>query len=424
MAIILDQAGKKKQNDPAAATQPLAAPSGGATGQPAAPTGTAAPKQAGSGGFTDLSKYLANNDVSGLAKGAADKAAGGSVQTTFAPTEAAPTVQSTVDLTNSEDVDRASNALSSTYDTNKAKNDIDSQAAGAQVRAATAASNTAALASGNQGALRSALAGDNARRGIANLSAFGLSRDANAQNTFQNAAKTAQTNVGAVQQGIGAAKQGIDKTATDFADQQKALRNYIGTQATALSGEALNRAKAANVATQEVAPRAFNWRDPNSVAEFKAQLGPSGEYLAPEAIKGLMQSWDQGFGQDYYAAGEKAGVGSLDDVGQIKLAALNKLGQGFDPTAIRVGTDRQATYDNDRARADLQKYLKYQAESRAGDPGHVILPGTTPNTNRGVSMIPADLGERNQMNDAPPPTEKKSTGGGGSGRVSTKRKLQ
>jgi hypothetical protein len=319
MAVIYNAQGKKKDVASQPTEQPLA-PSAPAAGG-AAPQATAAPKQAGSG-FTDLSTYLkANkkgieNTASTLAKNAV-----GNVDTTVNAPKVASIDNTTVDLAG--DTSGAVNDLNKTYDTTTYENELANSTAGKYQSAGQAVGATSALAAGN---INQTLAGINGgvRGGIRNLTAFGVQRDPNAQQTFQKAAQDAQVNAATLAANSKAAAEKIAQGGKDFDDRRGKLVTAIKEAQDQEKKRELSRV---GLATQDVvrSTPALSLEELRSLVDDPnaAYTGGTGNLDAD------LQKWADNYnfmsGAGYYNPATKASVGYRSTGDQQRMDALAKL---------------------------------------------------------------------------------------------------
>jgi hypothetical protein len=339
-----------------------------------------------------LSKYLAANKagVGGMAQKIVDKTGGGPVQTTFSPITKPPEVQSSVDLSNEESVNRAADSLAATFDINAPKNEIAQQVTNAATTATTDAARTAAIAAGNQGALRQAFAGDGVRRGIGNMSAFGVARDENAQNLFRESANRAQDRVKAVNEGAKSANLSVDDSAKAFADAQANLKKYIKDTAApsllkdrlrdvqhTVTGQGFDNAVAAGgqLSPEEIASLRGAV---NSEWIKRGNIKPSGHgdvgkqyseilnanQLSDEDYARLVSGFNAAAGQKFYKAGLTPTVRKAGDKLTPQLAALQKLMGAEAPDMSDAAlltasgaTGRAESFDTEGYKKALRDYI-------------------------------------------------------------------
>ncbi len=421
MAVIYNAQGKKKDVASQPTEQPLA-PSAPAAGG-AAPQATAAPKQAG-GGFTDLSTYLKANKkgIENIASNLASNAVG-KVDTTVKGPEVASIGNTTVDLAG--DTSGAVKDLGKTYDTTTYENELANSTAGQYQSAGQAVGATSALAAGN---INQALSGINGgvRGGIRNLTAFGVQRDPNAQQTFQKAAQDAQANAATLAANSKAAAEKIAQGKKDFTDRMDALKaNIADSQNKLLDESARSRVSKRAVGNKDEHSQ-YLLSDPNAARQWTQDLAASsgdGFTFTPKTtdanISQYMDEFNRTYGKNYYTAGTQAVVGAASPELLRKQAALDSLlsagGLGkadwTDQALInRKGdTQQQASFDQEGYKKGLAEYIKRNAgyyrqpddANRDGAPGFIMA-----TTNRALPPEPALIATAPA---APAPAPKKTS---------------
>jgi hypothetical protein len=416
MAIIMDQFGRKKDTE-ADSSAPAAAPSG--QPGPVAPVGQKAQTK-GSGQFTDLNKYLtANKGIGNMAQGVVDKAVGASPTTSFNPNPLAPP-KTTVNLSDTKDVEAAGTFLTGSYDAAGEEKKIEDAATASRRQAADQARTAQGLAAGDFGTIRAATGTQGGRSGLGNLTAFGLQRNEDAQKLFQGAKSTTDSRMGAVEQGVAAAKGQVGANKDSYAKSQADLKAYLKNQAS----PELFKELTSNLKGSAVGTKSLDDFIKETTIDHTDLLDPGGysyDFSDPVEYNKHIENFKNS------AALDKANIGKYFKQGtnynqsntastDPKVAALQKLlgaeAGSFDKDSLmsQAGLkNSESTFDQKAYKQALRDYLKLQSEANKA----AKKPGTLGSGTKNVAPVVA----------APTKPAKPSTGGGSGGGRNTNRHM-